>query len=221
MRSLTILLFFLPLSLSAQVESRLSYEGQIIDSLSRKPLYGVLMFTPIDQPDSVRIISSEGQSGRFRYSLEPGKTYVVEVQVTGYLPFRKEVKLSFPLREEVLELEGLLRGDLLQVRHLNFEQNSAMIKTGFQELDQVASYLLSNDQVKLLLEGHTEPQGSAAANKKLAMDRISTVKNYLVQRGVPAGRIKLKSYGGTQPISKGTSPADRALNRRVAFKLIL
>lgn len=220
MRSLVAFFCLLSTSLLAQSSSRLSYEGQIIDAQQKKPLYGILLFTPKDQPDSVRIISSEGQTGRFKFSLEPGKTYLVEVQVPGYMPFQKEISLEFPLRDEILELEGFLKGDLLQVRHLNFEQNSAVISTGFQELDQVVRYMLSNDQIKLMLEGHTEPQGSASANKKLALERITSVKKYLVERGVTPGRVKLKSFGGTQPISKGTSPADRALNRRVAFKII-
>jgi outer membrane protein OmpA-like peptidoglycan-associated protein len=46
------------------------------------------------------------------------------------------------------------------------------------------------------------------------------VKDYLVQHGVAADRVKTRGAGPDEPIDTNTTPAGRANNRRIEFRLL-
>ena len=46
------------------------------------------------------------------------------------------------------------------------------------------------------------------------------VVKYLVEKGVPVERLIAKGYGETKPLAPNISDENRALNRRVEFKII-
>jgi hypothetical protein len=56
-------------------------------------------------------------------------------------------------------------------------------------------YLKSKPDAHLILEGHADPRGGAAYNQKLSERRVESVKNFLVQQGVPEGNIDTKALG--------------------------
>ena len=70
------------------------------------------------------------------------------------------------------------------------------------------------------LEGHTDKRGNPSLNLKLSQDRVNAVKDYLVSNGVAKERVLTKAFGDSQLISQGTSPEDRAKNRRVEVRII-
>jgi len=47
----------------------------------------------------------------------------------------------------------------------------------------------------LILSGHADPRGSVTYNKGLTQRRIDRTKNFLVERGVPADHIEVRSFG--------------------------
>jgi OmpA-OmpF porin, OOP family len=57
----------------------------------------------------------------------------------------------------------------------------------------------------IIVIGHTDRIGSAAYNQKLSERRAGTVKDYLVERGIPADVIRAEGRGKTQPL---THPGD-------------
>ena len=83
------------------------------------------------------------------------------------------------------------------------------------KLDQVANALLTIQARNLIIEGHTDSQGSEANNQELSQRRSEAVRNYLVQRGYPANHIQSQGRGEGSPIAKNDSPEGRANNRRV------
>lgn len=86
-------------------------------------------------------------------------------------------------------------------------------------LDEVARILKENPDLKLSIEGHTSGDGIYEANMKLSQQRAEKVKAYLEGKGVSSGRLSAKGYGPDRPVSKGSSPAEKAKNRRVELKL--
>ncbi|MFT6962969.1 MAG: OOP family OmpA-OmpF porin, partial [Flammeovirgaceae bacterium] len=68
--------------------------------------------------------------------------------------------------------------------------------------------------------GHTDNVGSHDFNIKLAERRASVVAQQIVFRGgVDKERIRVKSYGETQPIATNKTAAGRNANRRTEFKI--
>jgi outer membrane protein OmpA-like peptidoglycan-associated protein len=83
------------------------------------------------------------------------------------------------------------------------------------KLDQVANALLAVRARNLIVEGHTDSQGSEAYNQGLSQRRADAVRDYLVQRGYPADRIQTRGMSEGSPIADNASPEGRANNRRV------
>lgn len=84
------------------------------------------------------------------------------------------------------------------------------------KLDQVAEALKAQDSDKrMVVEGHTDSQGSDAVNQPLSLNRATAVRNYLVSRGVAADKVTAVGMGSTKAITDNSTPENRANNRRV------
>ena len=83
-------------------------------------------------------------------------------------------------------------------------------------LKEIASTLQRNATLKILIEGHTDNVGAAAANLALSDARAAAVKAALVADfKVDGSRITTKGFGDTKPSAPNTTPSGRAQNRRV------
>ncbi|UDQ97913.1 OmpA family protein [Lentisphaerota bacterium WC36G] len=82
------------------------------------------------------------------------------------------------------------------------------------ELDRVAAYMQQYAQVGVIIEGHCDERGSAEYNRSLGERRAISVKNYLVQQGVPESRVRTLSYGEERPAVEGFTAEIFAKNRR-------
>jgi outer membrane protein OmpA-like peptidoglycan-associated protein len=103
-------------------------------------------------------------------------------------------------------------------QQIHFEFDKDKIRPdSFAILDAVAEVLLQNPKIKIEIQGHTDNKGSAAYNKSLSDRRAASVRKYLQNRGVDAGRLTSKGYGMERPIVPNTTDQNRALNRRVQF----
>jgi outer membrane protein OmpA-like peptidoglycan-associated protein len=92
---------------------------------------------------------------------------------------------------------------------------STLLSSAQVKLGQVANALLSVRARNLIVEGHTDSQGSESYNQGLSQRRADAVRDYLVQKGYPADRIQSRGKGEGSPIAANTSPEGRANNRRV------
>ncbi|MBL7646171.1 MAG: OmpA family protein [Candidatus Hydrogenedentes bacterium] len=66
--------------------------------------------------------------------------------------------------------------------------------------------------------GHTDDTGSEAYNLQLGLRRAQAVVDYMKASGIAPERVKAESKGETEPAVPNNTPANRALNRRVAFQ---
>jgi outer membrane protein OmpA-like peptidoglycan-associated protein len=84
------------------------------------------------------------------------------------------------------------------------------------KLNEVADALTQQDpESTIVVEGHTDSQGTAASNQDLSQRRAQAVRDYLVSRGIAADRVKSDGFGPTRPIADNASAEGRANNRRV------
>lgn len=105
-------------------------------------------------------------------------------------------------------------------RNIQFEFNSAVLKTGsYETLDKVAAEIRKDPSAKFVINGHSSAEGTAAHNLSLSEDRANSVKSYLMNAGVNGANLTVKGYGESKPITANTSEEGRALNRRVEIKL--
>jgi outer membrane protein OmpA-like peptidoglycan-associated protein len=100
-----------------------------------------------------------------------------------------------------------------------FTNSSVLIPSSKKDLEQLAIYLLENQDVKANIIGHTDNVGSPSSNKLLSQNRAESVKTYLVSLGVNADRIKAIGKGSTEPKVSNDTEEGRLMNRRVEVEL--
>jgi outer membrane protein OmpA-like peptidoglycan-associated protein len=105
------------------------------------------------------------------------------------------------------------------IESVYFKTNKDVIeKRSFALLDNVAQVIISHPQIGLIrVEGHTDDRGDDASNMDLSQRRAESVRKYLIDKGVPAERLKAVGYGESQPIVPNSNAKNRATNRRVVF----
>jgi len=104
-------------------------------------------------------------------------------------------------------------------KNIQFEFNSAVLKTGSYEiLDKAAAEIRKDPSATFVINGHSSAEGTAAHNQSLSEDRANAVKSYLINAGVNGTNLTVKGYGESKPITTNTSEESRALNRRVEIK---
>jgi outer membrane protein OmpA-like peptidoglycan-associated protein len=77
----------------------------------------------------------------------------------------------------------------------------------------------TNQDVKIHVNGYTDDKGGYTININLSEFRATSVKSYLVGKGIDMTRIKVKGYGSERPRSSNSSEEGRRLNRRVEIEI--
>lgn len=98
-----------------------------------------------------------------------------------------------------------------------FDTDSAAIKADSKPtLDEIGKLLKKNKDMKLLVVGHTDNQGSFNYNIDLSKRRATAVTDALVNDyGISSDRLKPWGVGYTAPVATNTTEAGRSKNRRV------
>jgi peptidoglycan-associated lipoprotein len=84
-------------------------------------------------------------------------------------------------------------------------------------LDANASWLKTNGQNLVLIEGHCDERGTNEYNLALGERRAKATMNYLVSQGVQANRITIISYGEERPLCNEKNESCWSKNRRGHF----
>ena len=74
-----------------------------------------------------------------------------------------------------------------------------------------------NPAYKLFIQGHTDSQGDDQMNMELSEKRAAAVRQYLIDKGISADRMRTQGFGETVPVADNNTSSGRAKNRRVEF----
>lgn len=86
-------------------------------------------------------------------------------------------------------------------------------------LEGNANYLKEKADLKICIEGHCDERGTNEYNFALGQRRASSVREFLISRGVAAERLSIVSKGEEEPADPGKNEAAYAKNRRAEFKV--
>ncbi|MBZ0116850.1 MAG: OmpA family protein, partial [Sandaracinaceae bacterium] len=180
----------------------------------------------ISGPASRTIVT--GPDGTFSISdLTPG-TYSARVEAEAFLIKQEtfEVRPRETATPEITlvarprrSLVTLRSRDIVIRRQVNFATDSAEILPDSSGLlSEVADVLLRHPELlRVEIQGHTDNRGGQAHNQDLSQRRAESVRDWLVNAGVSAGRLEAHGYGQDRPLVPNITAANRARNRRVQF----
>ena len=103
--------------------------------------------------------------------------------------------------------------------NVQFDFDSYVLRTSSYPLLDKKSADLKGSGATVTLAGYASSEGTLAHNLQLSKDRANAVKNYLINSGVEAKKLKAKGYGIANPIAPNSTEAGRELNRRVEFHM--
>ncbi len=114
------------------------------------------------------------------------------------------------VKEEERGLVVTLSGSVL------FASDKSMLSPAAQNrLNQVSDALMATKERRLIVEGHTDSQGSSGYNQGLSQQRADAVRSYIVSRGYPGDLITAQGIGEDRPVADNANTEGRANNRRV------
>jgi outer membrane protein OmpA-like peptidoglycan-associated protein len=97
-----------------------------------------------------------------------------------------------------------------------FETASASLTpTAQANIGKLAKVLNKYEDTNILVEGHTDADGTEEYNQKLSDRRASSVADFTTALGVNASRFTTKGYGENQPVASNETADGKRQNRRV------
>lgn len=110
---------------------------------------------------------------------------------------------------------------LSRTESINFRSGSARLDPSSSALlDSIADIIARCPNLSVEVAGHTDSDGSDAANLRLSQRRAQSVVAYLGQKGVDVARVSAKGYGEAQPKFPNDSADNKRRNRRIEFAAV-
>jgi outer membrane protein OmpA-like peptidoglycan-associated protein len=110
---------------------------------------------------------------------------------------------------------------LVRLEGVNFANNKSDIgPTAAASLDETVTVLQRCPEKRVRLDAYTDAVGSDAYNQALSQRRADSVRGYLVEHGIAAGRIEAHGLGESNPVASNATAEGRSQNRRVEIQPI-
>ena len=199
--------------------------GKVKDSETGDPVMAKIDLIDPASDLTLATTASSDVDGSYRVRLPAKKSYMIDIRGSGFLADMKRVDIPETYTREVYNLDvSLIKvkvGKKVVLNKILFESGKSILtKSSYTELERLLNILTDNALMKIEISGHTDKTGSEPLNSKLSENRAKAVVEYLVQKGIDRSRLEYKGYGSLQPIDVNTTPAGRAKNRRVEFKIL-
>ena len=149
-------------------------------------------------------------AGEYTYKVSDIKNNKVE----------KTVKFLDEKADLTDKLESANEGENIRLKVFFDSNKFNLLDKSIEELEQLFAYMQKYDVQLVQISGHTDSQGSDTHNQKLSENRVKSVKEYLVNKGIPEDRLQYVGYGETKPVATNKTAEGRQLNRRVEFKIL-
>jgi outer membrane protein OmpA-like peptidoglycan-associated protein len=84
-----------------------------------------------------------------------------------------------------------------------------------EKLAQVAGIVSGHPGLRLDVEGYTDSVGGDEYNQRLSEQRGTSVRDYLIEQGMPRSSVTTKGFGQAEPVASNDTAQGREQNRRV------
>ena len=122
--------------------------------------------------------------------------------------------------------EPLKEGTVILLQNMYYDFGKSVVRTGeARDLDALLRVMQLFPSMHIELSSHTDSRGAADYNLQLSLKRAEAAKEFLVQRGVDAVRIRTAGFGESR-LRNGCkdgvpcSEAEHQQNRRTEVRVI-
>ena len=220
-------LFTQKLDVANQPEAISTISGQLTDT-NNQPLEAKIIVEDSETGALISEYKSDPKTGAYIIILPDNRIYSYTIIKEGFFYKQGQLDLkSATTANQIIEnikldrLIDMAQSSLtLPIENLSFESGKAKIQAkSYTGLNHLAD-LVKNNDLHILLEGHTDDIGAAEDNQRLSEQRAISVKQYLIVKGCDSKSIETKGFGESSPKIKGTTIKARNINRRVEIRII-
>jgi outer membrane protein OmpA-like peptidoglycan-associated protein len=116
----------------------------------------------------------------------------------------------------ILQTRDTARGLIVNMSDVLFDTAKFTLRPLAREkLAKVSGIVAGHPGLRLDVEGHTDSVGGDEYNQTLSEQRGGSVRDYLIQQGMPGTSVTTRGFGKTQPVASNDTSAGRQQNRRV------
>jgi outer membrane protein OmpA-like peptidoglycan-associated protein len=167
---------------------------------------------------------AQQEAEEMRLQAEQARQQAEQAQQQAELAQAERERARQELRDalsRIVEIRETAEGLILNLPGISFQFGSAELTPEAREsLSKVAGVLQITEGYRISIEGHTDSIGSREVNLELSEQRAENVKEFLVERGLPADAIvSLEGFGPDRPVADNETPEGRQQNRRVEIVL--
>lgn len=115
-----------------------------------------------------------------------------------------------------LFLTAIMRAQEKIALTLYFQTNTSQLSSEGKKMLEATLKKMRNKKAYLVrISGHTDNEGTLTLNERLSLQRVNTVKSYLLKRGFPEDKIIAKACSYSKPAADNLLVEGRTKNRRV------
>jgi outer membrane protein OmpA-like peptidoglycan-associated protein len=116
----------------------------------------------------------------------------------------------------VLQTRDTARGLIVNMSDVLFDTAKFSLRPLAREkLAKVAGIVSGHPGLRLDVEGHTDSVGGDEYNQRLSEQRGTSVRDYLIEQGMPGSSVTTKGFGKAEPVASNDTAQGRQQNRRV------
>lgn len=198
--------------------------GVAYNKNTKQPISTKITYFDLRTNTEVGIAQSDPSNGFYKIILPGGTLYGFLAEKENFFSLSQNIVIDtlkeFTEVNRDIFLVPVKEGETYLLNNIFFETNKAELKPeSANELDRLVTLLKENINMAIEISGHTDNQGSAEYNKTLSQNRVNSVVNYLIEKGIEASRLKGIGYGKIKPIASNDTEEGRAQNRRVEFTI--
>jgi outer membrane protein OmpA-like peptidoglycan-associated protein len=102
-----------------------------------------------------------------------------------------------------------------------FEYDKDIIQAQYElYLIEMIRMVKSHSDLRILITGHTDSDGSDAYNISLSKRRAASLERFFEAHGLPKSRVEIDFKGENEPVDRNDTSAGKQKNRRVDFRFI-
>jgi len=146
------------------------------------------------------------------------------ISMTPLNPKKKIVEVKIQKPKELIIPTA--KGSKVIFDNIYYEYNSAVIKNeAAGELDALFKIMIANPLMKIQLTSHSDSRGEEGYNLKLSQQRATSAKQYLIDRGIEAKRIRAVGVGESEIRNHcldgvSCSESEHKYNRRTELEVL-
>jgi outer membrane protein OmpA-like peptidoglycan-associated protein len=153
--------------------------------------------------------------------LQESNVKEIKVISKGYFPTLIPIGSLKNNEPTVVLMTKAESGNMVVLRDVSFKRGTAELEgeETIRSLTEIADFLLENPDLRLRIHGHTDNAGDPSLNKALSLERASSVRTFLTEKGVQFENLRISGWGGIRPVASNSTESGRSKNRRVELEV--